>query len=131
MKYEDFSFITLNILLFFILCFFIIYFIFMSKICIFESYNIIYINNNLYEIIVSDRELNNFYKNSSLYIENKKYKYSIDKVNKNIMNNNNVNYSEMFLNIDKTNYKSNDIVKISILNRRERLIYIIKNVFNS
>ena len=131
MKYEDFSFITLNILLFFILCFFIIYFIFMSKICIFESYNIIYINNNLYEIIVSDRELNNFYKNSSLYIENKKYKYSIDKVNKNIMNNNNVNYSEMFLNIDKTNYKSNDIVKISILNRKERLIYIIKNVFNS
>ena len=94
-------------------------------------YLILYINNNVYEVIVNSKELNNFYNNSSLYLKNKKYNYKIDRVNKNILVKNNKKYHELYIKFKYDKYKSNDIVDIALIDKRKRVINIFIDVYRN
>ena len=65
-------------------------------------------------IIVSAKQASWFYRNTYVMIDGEKKKFSIDRVNKNILNNNQKNYHQMFLKIDlPKRYRVNDTVMIS------------------
>ena len=65
-------------------------------------------------IIVSAKQASWFYRNTYVMIDGEKKKFSIDRVNKNILNNNQKNYHQMFLKLDlPKRYRVNDTVMIS------------------
>ena len=129
MKYKDYSLVNINIIAFIICMFIITSFSLLCKINIYSNYKLIYINNNVYEVIVNSKELNNFYNNSSLYLKNKKYNYKIDRVNKNILVKNNKKYHELYIKFKYDKYKSNDIVDIALIDKRKRVINIFIDVY--
>ncbi|MBQ6476975.1 MAG: hypothetical protein IJI43_00880 [Bacilli bacterium] len=131
MKYKDYSLVNINIIAFIICMFIITSFSLLCKINIYSNYKLIYINNNVYEVIVNSKELNNFYNNSSLYLKNKKYNYKIDRVNKNILVKNNKKYHELYIKFKYDKYKSNDIVDIALIDKRKRVINIFIDVYRN
>ena len=129
MKYEDYFLVNLNIILLIIISTIIVSFSFLYKINIYSNYKIINYNKNTYQIILSNKELKDFYKTNSLYINNKKYSFKVDRVNKNILVKDKTNYNEVFINIKKTNYKTNDIIDIYILKKKIPVIEIFKSIY--
>lgn len=129
MKYEDYSLLNFNIVLFILSIMIIISISIFYKINIFSNYKLIYYNDNTYQTILSDKELKDFYKNSTLYINNKKYSFKIDRINKNILKKDNTNYNEIFIIIKNNKYKTNDIVDISILKRKVPIIEIFTSIY--
>ena len=129
MKYNNYSLVIANTLLFITIFIMIITFSFTYKISIYKNYKIINYNKNTYQIILSDTELKDFYKTNFIYINNKKYTYRIDRVNKKILVKDNKNYNEVFININNTNYKTNDIIDVSILKKKIPIIKIFKSIY--
>ena len=129
MKYEDYSLVNLNIILFLLSIMIIISISLLYKISIYSNYKLIYYSDNTYQTILSNNELKDFYKNSTLYINNQKYSFKIDRINKNILKKDNKNYNEVFVLIKNNKYKTNDIVDISILKRRVPIIEIFASIY--
>ena len=99
-----------------------------SKITTYKTYSLIHLNNNKYEIIISEKDLKLFNQTKSIYINNIKYKYKIIEINSNIKQINNTKYNDLIIEISK--YKSNDnIIECSIIYKRIRLIHIFTSIY--
>lgn len=65
-------------------------------------------------VVVDSKEISWFYRNVYVMIDGEKKKFSIDRVNKNILKKKEKNYHQVFLNIDiSEKYQVNDTVMIS------------------
>ena len=81
--------------------------IFRIKIDTFHKIDLIYTNNNIFQVIVNDKELGLIKKNNSIYINNKNYFYRINKINRNIYK----GIHEVFIKTNsKSKYKSLDVL---------------------
>ncbi len=100
------------------------------KISTYKVFSLIHLNNNKYELIISNKDLKLFYRSKSLYINNNKYTFKIIEVNTDIKEMNNIKYNELIIKIN--NYKSNNnIVDCSILSNRVRLITIFSSIYKN
>ncbi len=100
------------------------------KISTYKVFSLIHLNNNKYELIISNKDLELFYRSKSLYINNNKYTFKIIEVNTDIKEMNNIKYNELIIKIN--NYKSNNnIVDCSILSNRVRLITIFSSIYKN
>lgn len=72
-------------------------------------------SKNQVMVILTDDELSWLYRNSYLYVDGKKKKYSIDRVQKNVIKRNNLVYHQVFLSLPISNhYEENDSVSLYI-----------------
>ena len=100
------------------------------KISTYKVFSLIHLNNNKYELIISNKDLKLFYSSKSIYISNNKYTFKIIEVNTNIKEINNTKYNELIIKINK--YKSNNnLIDCSILSNRVRLITIFSAIYKN
>lgn len=72
-------------------------------------------SKNQVMVILTDDELSWLYRNSYLYVDGKKKKYSIERVQKNVIKRNNLVYHQVFLSLPISNhYEENDSVSLYI-----------------
>ena len=84
-KYEKNSVVIFFSILFFLLVFIILLFLWYKKISVYKTFSGIVYKDNVLEIVVLEDDLQLFYKNKVIYIDDKKVKLDILKVDKNIL----------------------------------------------
>ena len=129
-NYEKTTFVLF--IFYILLVLIIVYFIslFYFKIDRYSIINGIVYTDELVLIVVDEKERNIIYNNSTVYIDNKKYKYSINEDRGITIINNGICYYEILIKIDINNkYKINDTLDISIKNKREKVINIFKIIW--
>lgn len=91
----------------------------------------IYLDKNSIMTFVDKKERKDLYKNKYLYIDNKKIKYKILKDKGITLKENNKEYYEIYLKLKlKGKYKQNDYIKITIQNKKIRLLEIFKLIWD-
>ena len=103
------------IFLFFIIC---IIYLFGRKISLYKVFNSVVVKENLVVLVVSNNDLDLFYSNSYIFINDKKIKFKIVKVNKNIIERDNDLYSEIYLKFKFNKKREKDIIELSIFDRK-------------
>ena len=94
--------------------------IFKVKIDTFHKINLIYTNNNIFQVIVNDKELSMIKNNNSIYINDRNYFYRIYKINRNIYKN---HYHEIFIKTNsKSKYKSLDVFNGYLFDKKISII---------
>ena len=102
--------------------------IFRIKIDTFHKINLIYTNNNIFQVIVNDKELSMIKRNNSIYINDKNYFYRINKINRNIYKD---HYHEIFIKTNsKTKYRSLDVIEGELFDKKISLIEMLKKSFS-
>ena len=86
-------------------------------------------NNDKYELIITKKDLDILYHNKIFYINNKKYKYEIVEVNRDIISRNNSKYSEVIVSLDKS--INEDVIVSYIFYKKRRLIDIFRIIYKS
>ena len=97
------------------------------KIKEYKEFNLIHLNNNKYELIVNKKDLELLNNNKVIYINNRKYKYKIIEVNRDIIKRDDKKYSEVKISLDKS--INEDIIVSYIFYKNNRLIDIFKIIY--
>lgn len=92
--------------------------LFNKKIIKYRVFDGIVFSDSLVVLMVDGNDLDLFYTNSYVFINNKKIKFELYKVDKDILKRDNKYYSEIYLKMDFNKYKENDVLKISILDEK-------------
>lgn len=118
--------ISVMILLFIIeLCF--INYCMNNDIKIYKKLNGVIISDNIVQLLVDDHELKILYSNKYVYIKNKRYKKEEHNITKKILKRREKYYHYISLNINLgTKYKMNDIIPITVYDKKEKIISIFK-----
>ena len=122
------NFNVISIFIIFIIDLFVLFiFSYNYKIKEYKEFNLIHLNNNKYELIVNKKDLELLNSNKNIYINNKKYRYKIVEVNRNIISRDDKKYNDLKLELDKS--INEDIVVSYIFYRDNRLINIFKIIY--
>ena len=97
------------------------------KIKEYKEFNLIHLNNKKYELIVNKKDLELLNNNKVIYINNRKYKYKIIEVNRDIIKRDDKKYSEVKISLDKS--INEDIIVSYIFYKNNRLIDIFKIIY--
>ena len=117
------NFNVISIFIIFIIGLFILFiFSYNYKIKEYKEFNLIHLNNNKYELIVNKNDLRLLTNNKTIYINNKKYKYKIIEVNRDVIDREKIKYSEVKISLDKSINK--DIIVSYVFYKNNRLIDI-------
>lgn len=121
--------ISVMILLFIIeLCFF--NYCMNNDIKIYKKLNGVIISDNIVQLLVDDHELKILYSNKYVYIKNKRYKKEEHNITKKILKRRGKYYHYISLNINlETKYKMNDVIPITVYDKKEKIISIFKILF--
>ena len=103
----------------FLICVFITIIIFSNKkVVLYEVFNGVIFNKNIVVLVLDNDEIKLFNKNKNLYIKNKKKKFEIIKIDKDILEREGKKYNQVYIKVNISNmYKVNDVVNISIMNK--------------
>lgn len=103
----------------FLICVFITIIIFSNKkVVLYEVFNGVIFNENIVVLVLDNDEIKLFNKNKNLYIKNKKKKFEIIKIDKDILEREGKKYNQVYIKVNISNmYKVNDVVNISIMNK--------------
>lgn len=102
-----------------------------NKIYSYTIIDSIYLDDKNIMTFVNKEERNVLYKNTSLYIDNKKIKYTILKDKGVTLKDNKQEYYEIYLKLKiKGKYKQNDHIKITIQNKKIKLLKIFKLIWD-
>ena len=93
----------------------------------YKEFNLIHLNTSKYELIVNKKDLELLNNNKVIYINNKKYKYKIIEVNRDIINRDDKKYSEVKISLDKS--INEDIIVSYIFYKNNRLIDIFRIIY--
>ena len=122
------NFNVISIFILFIIGLFILLIISCNyKIKEYKEFNLIHLNNNKYELIVNKKDLELLNNNKVIYINNRKYKYKIIEVNRDIIKRDDKKYSEVKISLDKS--INEDIIVSYIFYKNNRLIDIFKIIY--
>ncbi|MBR2711858.1 MAG: hypothetical protein IKE89_05230 [Bacilli bacterium] len=117
------NFNVISIFIIFIIGLFILFiFSYNYKIKEYKEFNLIHLNNNKYELIVNINDLRLLTNNKTIYINNKKYKYKIIEVNRDVIDREKIKYNEVKISLDKS--INEDIIVSYIFYKNNRLIDI-------
>lgn len=129
-KYEKNDLLFFSSFLFIGLIFLFIIFLLNIKIVLYKQFDGIVSTNNILEFILTDQELQLFYKNNSFYIDSKRYKFKIIKILDNVVEREGKKYNYVYI---ETNIPSvlkvNDVVRISIMKKSVKSISIFKIIW--
>lgn len=129
-NYEKTELIIFVIIIFIILEVLGIIYIIKDKKYTYERINGIVSGNDLVTVIVDKKEKKYFYQNQMIYLNDKNTKYSIKEDKGKIIKKNKKNYYELLIKIKlPKNTKSTDILEFSIKRKKERIIKILKRVW--
>lgn len=123
---NNFNVISIFIIIIFGL-FFLFVFSYNCKIKEYKELNLIHLNNNKYELIVTKKDLDILYHNKIVYINNKKYRYKIVEVNRDIISRDNLKYSEVIISLDKS--INEDVIVSYVFYKNNRLIDIFRIIY--
>lgn len=117
-KYDNFGKVMFGFG-FFIISFFVAFIIFINqKIILYEVFNGVVFNEDIVVLVLNDDEIKLFNKNRKLYIKNKKMKFEIIKIDKDVLEREGKKYNQVYIKVNISNmYKVNDVVNISIMNK--------------
>ena len=122
------NFNVISIFILFIIGLFILLIISCNyKIKEYKEFNLIHLNNKKYELIVNKKDLELLNNNKVIYINNRKYKYKIIEVNRDIIKRDDKKYSEVKISLDKS--INEDIIVSYIFYKNNRLIDIFKIIY--
>lgn len=122
------NFNVISIFIIFIIGLFILLIISCNyKIKEYKEFNLIHLNNNKYELIVNRKDLELLNNNKVIYINNRKYRYKIIEVNRDIIKRDDKKYSEVKISLDKS--INEDIIVSHIFYKNNRLIDIFRIIY--
>ena len=117
------NFNVISIFIIFIIGLFILFiFSYNYKIKEYKEFNLIHLNNNKYELIVNINDLRLLTNNKTIYINNKKYRYKIIEVNRDVIDREKIKYNEVKISLDKS--INEDIIVSYVFYKNNRLIDI-------
>lgn len=122
-NYEKKGFVIFLVIFLFILLFGLFVYTWCKKI---NSYSLVtgrVRRNNLIELYIKDKDMNVIYKNSNVYIDDKKLSFSIFEVNKDILIDSNDKYNLVLLKT-KTSLRDGEIVELTFNDKRISLFKI-------
>lgn len=130
-KYENFSFVLFICITTFILEFIFIIILCNNKEYKYERINTTVVKDNLVLLVIPSDNKNLLYKNKYLYFKDQKKKYKIVEERKSSIKQGNKKYYEILISFkfDKE-YKSSDIMTISIKKEKYRIIEIFKLIWD-
>lgn len=130
-KYDDYSKCYLLLFIYFIIFVFIIIFLFNKKLIMYKVFDGVIFNENNILLVINDDDLKLFNRNKKLFIKNKSYKFNISKIDSNVLERNGDKYNNVFIEINMSNmYKVGDMVRISVMEDKDRLFKIFKVVWD-
>lgn len=101
-----------------------------TKIYIYESINGIVIKDDLVVLIVNNKTKNNIYKNTSLYLNNKRLKYEVVEDRGYVLKREKEKYSELLIRFKfNRKYKVNDSLQLVFKNKKIKIIEIFKIIW--
>ena len=122
------NFNVISIFIIFIIGLFILLIISCNyKIKEYKEFNLIHLNNNKYELIVNRKDLELLNNNKVIYINNRKYRYKVIEVNRDIIKRDDKKYSEVKISLDKS--INEDIIVSYIFYKNNRLIDIFRIIY--
>lgn len=122
-NYEKKGFVIFLVIFLFILLFGFFVYTWCKKI---NSYSLVtgrVRKKNLVELYIKDKDMNIIYKNSNVYIDDKKLSFSIFEVNKDILIDSNDKYNLVLLKT-KTSLRDGEIVELTFNDKRISLFKI-------
>ena len=102
----------------FISLFIFIFILFNEKIFKYRVFDGVVFSDSLIVLMVDKDDLELFYSNSHIFINNKKIRFGLYKIDKDVLKRGNNYYSEVYLKVEVNNYKENDVIKISVLEEK-------------
>ena len=116
MKKNKCLYLVMIIVFIFLTSFIII--LFNKKIFKYVVFDGVVFSDSLIVLMVDKDELKLFYTNSYVFVNNKKIKFEVHRVDNDILKRGNKYYSEIYLKVKINNYKENDVIKISVLEEK-------------
>lgn len=118
-RYESFESIVLFSTLILFLIFISIFFINQKRLITYKIFSAVYYDKNIIALVVSNDELDLFFKNKKLFIDSKKISFEIDKIDKDILKRKGSIYSSIYIKTNISNmYKINDVIEVSIMDKK-------------
>lgn len=118
-RYESFESIVLFSTLILLLIFISIFFINQKRLITYKIFSAVYYDKNIIVLVVSNDELDLFFKNKKLFIDSKKISFEIDKIDKDILKRKGSIYSSIYIKTNISNmYKINDVIEVSIMDKK-------------
>ena len=129
-NYEKKTLIYILLIFLILLEIIIVILFYKNKINIYENIPGVVVKDNLVVLIVNDKTKKIIYKNTLLYLNNKKIKYEIIEDRGYVLKRNKEKYSEILISFkfDK-NYKVNDSLQLMFKKKKIRIIEIFKIIW--
>lgn len=129
-NYEKKTLIYILLIFLILLEIIIVILFYKNKINIYENIQGVVVKDNLVVLIVNDKTKKIIYKNTLLYLNNKKIKYEIIEDRGYVLKRNKEKYSEILISFkfDK-NYKVNDSLQLMFKKKKIRIIEIFKIIW--
>lgn len=129
-NYEKKTLVYSLVIITFILEIITSFYIFTTKIYQYKKITGVILQDNLILVYADKNDKRIIYKNKVLYINDKKTKYEIEEDRGVTIKNNKKDYSELILKLKLDgNYKLNDVVEITIQDKKVRLINLFKIIW--
>lgn len=102
--------------------------IFLKRYRTYKTIDSIVITDNYVQAIITDEELKLLRSSNYLYIDNERLKMRIVSIEKNLLTRNKKKYHEVIIKVQfKKIYKDNDYIKLTIYDKKEKIINIFKS----
>ena len=127
-NYEKNELVIFIIIIIFLVELFFVLFLYKYKIYEYKTLTGIAHENNTITLIVTKEEKKMLNKNKKVYIDNKYNKFKIIEDKGYLMKKNNTKYYEILISV-KNNKKSNEVVNISVKNKKIEIIRLLKKIW--
>ena len=129
-RYENFENIVLFSILTLLLIFISIFFINQKRLITYKVFSAVYYDKNIICLVVSNDDVNLFFKNKKLFIDSNKISFEIERVDKDILKREGDIYSSVYIKANISNmYKINDGIEVSIMNKKINIFNIFKIIW--
>lgn len=129
-RYENFENIVLFSILTLLLIFISIFFISKKRLITYKVFSAVYYDKNIICLVVSNDDVNLFFKNKKLFIDSNKISFEIERVDKDILKREGDIYSSVYIKANISNmYKINDGIEVSIMNKKINIFNMFKIIW--
>ena len=129
-RYENFENIVLFSILTLLLIFISIFFINQKRLITYKVFSAVYYDKNIICLVVSNDDVNLFFKNKKLFIDSNKISFEIERVDKDILKREGDIYSSVYIKTNISNmYKINDGIEVSIMNKKINIFNMFKIIW--
>ena len=129
-RYEKNDLIVGSSVVFFLIVFLFLIFLIRNHVVLYEKFNGVVSKEDVLQLVLSDEELKLFYKNQVFYIEGKKKKYKILKIEEAVVKRKGDTYNQVFIETNISNMlKVNDVMEISIMKKNVKSINLFKIIW--